>query len=196
MMGSPHAPITDGSRSPCQIGLKVAPSIHIIHSGFPLRIACSVNIWCTRKEKNLLISLPTIAMLVWVGGYLFIYLSLSPSDLVSTVIARPRCNCLIKKINQVTDVFTHKHTELPTSSFSIVPCSVCSQALCTRLVNYIDQQFFIVTKPQDKNSLNWPVGSGHSRLGLQIYFFIMKKLSALTTGMEGELGYVNKMGYI
>ena len=52
----------------------------------------------------------------------------------------------------------------------------------------INQQFFIISKPQDKNSLNWPVGSGHSRLGLRIYFFIMKKLSALTTGMEGGLG--------
>ena len=51
-------------------------------------------------------------------------------------------------------------------------------------INYIDQQFFIITKPQDKNSLNWPVGSGHSCIQLQIYFFIMKKLSTLTTGME------------
>ena len=56
-------------------------------------------------------------------------------------------------------------------------------------INYIDQQFFIITKPQDKNSLNWPVGSSHSRLGLQIYFLsFLKKLSALTTGMEGGLG--------
>ena len=42
-------------------------------------------------------------------------------------------------------------------------------------INYIDQQFFIITKPQDKNSLNWPVGNGHSSLGLQIYFFIISE---------------------
>ena len=73
-------------------------------------------------------------------------------------------------------------------------------------INYIDQQFFIITKPQDKNSLNWPVGSGHSSLGLQIYFLsFLKKLRALTAGIEGGLagvcvcgggGHVNKMGYI
>ena len=56
-------------------------------------------------------------------------------------------------------------------------------------INYIDQQFFIITKPQDKNSVNWPVGSGHSCLGLQIYFIsFLEKLSALTMGMEGGLG--------
>ena len=49
--------------------------------------------------------------------------------------------------------------------FSIVHCSVRSQARMYE-INYIDQQFFIITKPQDKNSLNWPVGNGHSRLGL------------------------------
>ena len=68
-------------------------------------------------------------------------------------------------------------------------CSVWSQARMYE-INYIDQQFFIVTKPQDKNSLNWPVGSGHSRLGLQTDTFLsfLKKLNALTTGMEGGLG--------
>ena len=56
-------------------------------------------------------------------------------------------------------------------------------------INYIDQQFVIITKPQDKNSLNWPVGSGHSRLGLQIYLLsFLKKLSTLTTGMKRGLG--------
>ena len=70
-------------------------------------------------------------------------------------------------------------------------------------INYIDQQFFIITKPQDKNSLNWPVGTGHSRLALQIYFLsFLEKLSAFTTGMEEGLagggggGLREKMGYI
>ena len=46
---------------------------------------------------------------------LYFYVS-SPSDLVSTVITRSLCNCLVKKVNHGTDVFTHKHTELPASS--------------------------------------------------------------------------------
>ena len=116
-----------------------------------------------------------------------------PSDLVSTLIARPLCNCLVKKINQGTDVFTHQHTELPASSFSNVPCTFI----------YIDRQFFIITKPQDKSSLNWPVGSGHLRLGLQIYFSIISEKAeridcghGKRVGGEGGGGYVNKMGYI
>ena len=53
-------------------------------------------------------------------------------------------------------------------------------------INYIDQQFFI-TKPQDKNSLNWPVGSGLSRPGLQILFNISEKAERIDyrAGMEG-----------
>ena len=62
-----------------------------------------------------------------------------PSDLVSTVIACPLCSCLVKKISQGTDVFTHKHTELPASS---LPCAVCSQARMYE-INHIDHQFFI-----------------------------------------------------
>ena len=30
-----------------------------------------------------------------------------------------RCNCLVKKVNHGTDVFTHEYTELPASSFII-----------------------------------------------------------------------------
>ena len=53
-------------------------------------------------------------------------------------------------------------------------CSVWSQAHMYE-INYIDQQFFIVTKQQDKNSLNCPIGIGHSSLGLQIYFFTISE---------------------
>ena len=133
-----------------------------------------------------------------VAGWLSIYLS-SPSNLVSTVIDHPLCNCLVKKVSEGTDVFTHKHTGLPTSSFSIVPCSVCSQAHMYK-INYMDKQFFIITKPQDKNSLNWPVDNGHSRLGLQIYFFIISEnaehIDYRDRKRVGRGGYTNKMGYI
>ena len=63
-----------------------------------------------------------VAGWLYVSIYLVICISVSssPSDLISTVITRPLCNCLVKKINQGTDVFTHKHTELPASSFSII----------------------------------------------------------------------------
>ena len=68
-------------------------------------------------------------------------------------------------------------------------------------INYIDQQFFIIIKPQDKNSLNWPVGSGHSRFGLQIYFFIISEKAERIDYRDerrvwGGEGYANKMGYI
>ena len=68
-------------------------------------------------------------------------------------------------------------------------------------INYIDWQFFIITKPQDKSSLNWPVGSGHLSLGLQIYFFIIsEKAERIDYGdgrrVGGGGGYANKMGYI
>ena len=52
--------------------------------------------------------------------FLYFYVSSPPSDLVSTVITRPLCNCLVKKVNHGTDLFSHKHTELPASSFSII----------------------------------------------------------------------------
>ena len=47
-------------------------------------------------------------MLVCLSVYLFIYIAMSDRD------------CLVKKINQGTDVFTHKHTELPASSVRII----------------------------------------------------------------------------
>ena len=40
-----------------------------------------------------------------------------------------------------------------------------------------------------KNSWNWPVGSQHSPLGLQVYFFIISEnANALTTCMGGGGG--------
>ena len=54
-----------------------------------------------------------------VSIYLYFYVSSSPSDLVSIVILAPSATALTKKVNHGTDIFTHKHTELPASSFSI-----------------------------------------------------------------------------
>ena len=73
----------------------------------------------------------------WLAGYLSIYLyfyvSSSPSDFFSTVIISPPCNCLVEKVNHGTNVFTHKHIELPASSY------ICSQAHMYE-INYIDWQ--------------------------------------------------------
>ena len=55
-------------------------------------------------------------------------------------------------------------------------------------INYIDQQFFVITKPQDKNSLNWPVGSGHSHLDCKYTFIISEKADRIDYGVEGGLG--------
>ena len=62
------------------------------------------------------------------------------------------------------------------------------------VINYIDQQLFIITKPQDKNSLNWPVGSGHSRLGQQIYFFIISEKAECIDYGDGRRGGVGEGG--
>ena len=68
-------------------------------------------------------------------NYVSIYISVavSPSDLLSTVIISLPLQLPSQKVNHDTDVFNHKHTELPASSFSIM----CSQALMYE-INYID----------------------------------------------------------
>ena len=57
-------------------------------------------------------------VLFWVTRYVFyFYVSSSPSFLVfTTVITRSLCNCLEKKVNHGTDVFSNKQAELPASS--------------------------------------------------------------------------------
>ena len=76
-----------------------------------------------------------------VTGFLYMFVSIFLC-LVSgvrprfhNVWSRPLCNCLVKKINQGTNVLTHQHTELPASSLSIM----CSQAHMYE-TNYIDRQ--------------------------------------------------------
>ena len=76
----------------------------------------------------------------WVPIYVSIYLPIvchlyflsrhRVATSFSQFLSRPLCNCLVKKIKQDADVFTHKHTQLPASSFSIM----CSQARITRLI--------------------------------------------------------------
>ena len=82
---------------------------------------------------------PTKAMLLWLGSYICLYQSIFLCLVevfrprFHSVWSRPLCNRLVKKINQGTDVLTHKHTELPASSFTII----CSQAGMYE-INYID----------------------------------------------------------
>ena len=73
----------------------------------------------------------TIVMLPWLCGYICFYISMSRRHL------RPRfhSDTMIQMFSLVT--------QLPASSFSIIPCSVCSQA-GTYEINYIDRQFFII----------------------------------------------------
>ena len=61
-------------------------------------------------------------MLLWLGSCLSVCLSVVVGfrPCFHSVWSHPLCNCLVKKINQGTDVLTHKHTELPASSFSIM----------------------------------------------------------------------------
>ena len=72
----------------------------------------------------------------WLASYLFIYISMSHRRLLTSFtqwLAHPLCNCLVKKVNHGTDVFTHKDIELPASSY------ICSQAHMYE-INYIDRQ--------------------------------------------------------
>ena len=135
----------------------------------------------------------------WLSICLSMYVSSSPSNLVSTVIARPFCNCLVKKINQGTDVFTHKHTELPASSFSIVPRSVCSDARMYE-INYIDLQFLLLPNHKIKIAYTGQLAVGSRALYCKYTFLsFLKKLSALTMGVEGGLGgggICKKMDYV
>ena len=75
------------------------------------------------------------------------------------------------------------------SSFSIVPCSVWSEARMYE-INYIDLQFF--SKPQDKNSLNWPASWqwAFTPWTANILFIISEKAERIDygAGMEGVLG--------
>ena len=103
-----------------------------------------------------------------------------------SVLSHPLCNCLVKKINQGTDVFTHKHTELPASSLSIM----CSEARMYE-INYIDRQW---KQSQDKTSWKWPVGNRHPPLRLQIYFIISDKCLPALTAHMGREGVCEKVG--
>ena len=113
---------------------------------------------------------------------IYISVSLSPSDFLSTVIISPPLQLPCQKVNHGTDVFTHKRIELPGSSY------ICSQAQMYE-INYIDWQ-------QDKSSWNFVVGSSHAPLGLQIYILSFPKmLIALTTCMgSGERMSIEKEG--
>ena len=59
-----------------------------------------------------------LSIIIYIYIYLYFYVSSLASDLVFTVITRAVCNCLIKKVNHGTDVFTHKHLLLALYVFS------------------------------------------------------------------------------
>ena len=72
-----------------------------------------------------------------------------------------------------TNVFTHKHSELPACSFSIIPVQFVLKhvpARLTILTGSKTSQKIKITK-----TLSWPVRTLHSPLGLQIYFFVISE---------------------
>ena len=66
-------------------------------------------------------------------------------------------------------------------ALSLVQCVF--KHVCTRLT-ILTSSFFIITELQDRN--NWSVGSGNSRLGLQIYFFIISEKAERIDYMDGR----------
>ena len=73
---------------------------------------------------------------------LSIYISVqsSPSDLVSTVILRPLCNCLVKKINQGTDV------NININMLNCLPPLLLLYLVQARMyeINYTDRHFLLL----------------------------------------------------
>ena len=72
-----------------------------------------------------------------------------------------------------TNVFTHKHSELPACSFSIIPVQCVLKHVPTRLTILTGSK----TQSEDKNNQNFVVASWQSSfaLGLQIYFFVISE---------------------
>ena len=124
-----------------------------------------------------------------VGGWLYVFclsiFLLSPSNLVSTVITHPLCNCLVKKINQGTAVFTHKHTELPVSSFRVI---------C--VLKHIHTRLIILTCGKNNHKIKI-TGIGQLAVGsrpvdFKYTFIISENADTLTTCMGRGEGVCEK----
>ena len=117
-------------------------------------------------------------MTVWLYMYLsdclsiFLCLAILFQPRFQSDYLAPSLTVLSKRSTIHTNVFTHKHTELPTSSLccnqqpslAIVMGSFHFRSATARhtLLGHITIQ-----QKQDKNSSNWLVASWHSPLGLQ-----------------------------
>ena len=91
-------------------------------------------------------------------------------------------NLCLSQTEMVNHVFTHKHTELPAFSFSIMHCSVCSQAR-TYQIKYIDRQFLL------SQNCSGQLAVGILPLYCKYTFLsFLKMLNALTTVKIGGGG--------
>ena len=108
------------------------------------------------------------AMLLWLGSYICFYLSILLCLVVGfrprfhSVWSLPLCNCLLKKINQGTDVLTHN-------------CLPPLLALC--VLKHVCMRLIILTDGKNNHKIlkiaesgQLAVGSRHPSLQLQIYF--------------------------
>ena len=108
---------------------------------------------------------PTKAMLLWLGSYLSIVVGFRPR--FHSVLSRPLCKCLVKKINQGTDVLTHN-------------CLPPLLALC--VLKHVCTRLIILTGSKNSHKIkiavaSWQsaVGSRHPPLRPQICFFIISE---------------------
>ena len=131
--------------------------------------------------------LPTKAMLVWLGTYICNWLAIWLAIFLCLVVgflprfhsvwSHPLCNCLVKKINQGTDVLTHNC--LPPLLALSVPKHVC-----TRLI--------ILTSCKNNHKIKIDVGSWQSAVGIHPfdckYLFIISKNADCIDCLYGEKG--------
>ena len=122
---------------------------------------------------------PTKSMLLW-----SIVVGFPPGFHI--VWSRALCNCLVKKINQGTDVFTHKHTELPASSLL---------ALC--VLKHVCKTLIILTGGKNNNRIKI-AESGQSAVGIHPfdckYTFIISENADRIDFLYGEGGVCEKVG--
>ena len=135
----------------------------------------------------------TKAMLVWLGTYIcnwlaillaiFLCLDVGFRPRFHSVWSRPLCNCLVKKINQVTDVLTHNFLP-PLLALCVL------KHICMRLIVFTGCK-----NNQKKNRCGQlAVGSRQSAVGIHPfdckYLFIISENANCIHCQYGERGCV------
>ena len=117
----------------------------------------------------------------WVPIYVTGYISVSSyaSDLVFSVWSCPLCNCLVKKINQGTDVLTHN-------------CLPPLLALC--VLKHVCTRLIILTRGKNNHKIKIAVASWHSAFGIHPFDCEYTNILIVLTARIGGRGVCEKVG--